>query len=78
MVLTTNHFRLLSLISFIANDEHEPNAILLIGAAGAGPIAATARAIAGSVIDIAFIDTKGFRFADKMFPIVYVLESLAF
>jgi len=54
----------LSLISFVANDEHEPNAILLIGAAGAGPVAATARAIAGSVIDIAFIDTKGFRFAD--------------
>ena len=54
----------LSLISFVANDEHEPQAVLLIGAAGAGPIAATARAIAGSAIDVALIDTKGFRFAD--------------
>lgn len=54
----------LTLISFVANDEHEPGAILLIGADGAGPIAATARAIAGSTIDVALIDTKGFRFAD--------------
>lgn len=55
---------LLTLISFIANDEHASEEILLVGTGGAGPIAACARMIAGDVVDRAVIDTQGFRFED--------------
>ncbi|MBC8355021.1 MAG: acetylxylan esterase [Planctomycetes bacterium] len=55
---------ILTLVSFIRNDEHAPKHLHLIGANGAGPVAAAARAIAGSQIDKAAIDTQGFRFAD--------------
>jgi hypothetical protein len=54
----------LTLISFIRNDDHAPKHLHLIGVNGAGPIAAAARAIAGKQIDKAAIDTEGFRFAD--------------
>lgn len=54
----------LTLISFIRNDDHAPKHLHLIGVNGAGPIAAAARAIAGKQIDKAAIDTQGFRFAD--------------
>ncbi|MBP86008.1 MAG: acetylxylan esterase [Planctomycetaceae bacterium] len=55
---------ILTLISFIRNDDHAPKRLHLIGVNGAGPIAAAARAIAGKQIDKAAIDTEGFRFAD--------------
>ena len=53
---------LLTLISFVANDEHGTKNVLLVGANGAGPIAATARAIVGEAVQTAIVDTQGFRF----------------
>ncbi|MAR09984.1 MAG: acetylxylan esterase [Blastopirellula sp.] len=52
----------LTVISYIKNDEHAPKRLQLIGLNGGGPIAAAARAIAGDMIDKAAIDTRGFRF----------------
>jgi hypothetical protein len=54
----------LTVIAWIRGDEHAPKHVNLIGVNGAGPVAAAARAIAGSAIDRAAIDTGGFRFAD--------------
>ena len=53
---------LLTLISFVANDEHGTKNVVLVGANGAGPIAATARAIVGEAVQTAIVDTQGFRF----------------
>jgi dienelactone hydrolase len=55
---------ILTVVSFIRGDEHAPKHLHLIGTNGAGPLAAAARAIAGSQIDKAAIDTQGFRFAN--------------
>ena len=52
----------LTLISWIAGDEHEPERLNLIGTNGAGPIAAAARIIAGSQVNKLAVDTQGFRF----------------
>ena len=52
----------LTLISFVANDEHATKEITLVGVAGAGPIAATARALVGDAVQIAIVDTQEFRF----------------
>jgi hypothetical protein len=54
----------LTLLAFVRGDDHEPKQVHLIGAGGAGPIAAAARAIAGDAINKAALDTKGFRFGD--------------
>lgn len=54
---------ILTVVSFIRNDEHAPKHLHLIGTNGAGPLAAAARAVAGNQIDKAAIDTQGFRFA---------------
>ncbi|HJN11860.1 MAG TPA: acetylxylan esterase [Pirellulaceae bacterium] len=54
----------LSLISWIRNDDHAPAHVHLVGVNGAGPIVAAARAIAGKAVDRAAVDTKGFRFAN--------------
>jgi dienelactone hydrolase len=54
---------ILTVVSFIRNDEHAPKHLHLIATNGAGPVAAAARAIAGNQIDKAAIDTQGFRFA---------------
>ncbi len=54
---------LLTLISFVANDEHAPREIALVGVNGAGPLVAAARAQAGAGVAKAFVDTRGFRFA---------------
>lgn len=54
---------LLTLVSFVANDEHGPREITLIGVNGAGPLVAAARARAGTSVARAFVDTRGFRFA---------------
>jgi dienelactone hydrolase len=53
----------LTLISFVAHDEHAPKEITLVGLNGAGPVAAAARAQAGDRIARAVVDTRGFRFA---------------
>ncbi len=55
---------ILTLVAFIRGDEHAPKHLHLIATNGAGPLGAAARAIAGSQIDKAAIDTQGFRFAD--------------
>ena len=55
---------LLTLISFVANDEHGTKNIVLVGANGAGPIAATARALVGNAVHTAIVDTAGFRFGE--------------
>lgn len=54
----------LTLVSWIRNDDHEPKRVNLLALNGAGPIAAAARSIAGSAIDKLALDTGGFRFAD--------------
>ena len=54
----------LTLISWVAKDEHEPKRLNLIGTGGAGPIVAAARTVAGSTVSKLAIDTQGFRFAD--------------
>ena len=54
----------LTLISWVGNDEHQPKRLNLIGMNGAGPIAAAARAVAGKSVNKLAVDTQGFRFAD--------------
>lgn len=54
----------LSVISFVRSDKREPEEVYLVGLAGAGPWAAAARAQAGDAVDMAAIDTSGFRFAN--------------
>jgi hypothetical protein len=54
---------LLTLLSFVAHDEHSPRELSLIGVNGAGPLVAAARAQAGAAVAKAFVDTRGFRFA---------------
>ncbi|RPH43544.1 MAG: hypothetical protein EHM91_08680 [Planctomycetota bacterium] len=53
---------LLTLIAFVANDEHGPREITLVGVNGAGPLVAAARAQAGKAVARSFVDTRGFRF----------------
>jgi dienelactone hydrolase len=56
----------LSLVSFLRNtktgDHQSPSSVDIAGWGGAGPIVATARALAGDAIDRAAVDTGGFRF----------------
>jgi len=54
---------LLTLIGFVAADEHGPRDITLIGVNGAGPLVAAARAQAAKAVTRAYVDTRGFRFA---------------
>ena len=54
----------LTLISWVGNDEHEPKRLNLIGTNGAGPITAAARTVAGDAVTKLAVDTKGFRFGD--------------
>jgi hypothetical protein len=54
---------ILTLLSFVAHDEHAPREVALVGVNGAGPLVAAARAQAGATIAKAFVDTRGFRFA---------------
>lgn len=55
---------ILTVVSWIRNDEHSPKHVHMIGLNGAGPLVAAARVITGEQIDKAAIDTAGFRFAD--------------
>jgi dienelactone hydrolase len=54
---------ILSLVAMIRNNNPASSRICLVGAKGAGHWVAAARAIAGSLVDDARIDTGGFRFA---------------
>ena len=54
----------LTVLAFIVGDEHHTKQVHLVGTAGAAPVAAIARALVGSRIGKAAIDTQGFRFAD--------------
>jgi dienelactone hydrolase len=54
----------LTLISWVGNDEHEPKRLNLIGTNGAGPIVAAARIVAGGSVSKLSVDTQGFRFGD--------------
>jgi hypothetical protein len=53
----------LTLVSFVVHDEHRPRELVLVGANGAGPIVAAARAQADAAVARAIVDTRGFRFA---------------
>jgi dienelactone hydrolase len=55
---------ILTLVSWVRNDEHAARHLHMIGLSGAGPLVAAARAIAGGAIDKVAIDTDGFRFAE--------------
>jgi dienelactone hydrolase len=55
---------ILTVVSWVRNDEHNPKHVHVIGLNGAGPLVAAARVITGKAIDKAAIDTAGFRFAD--------------
>ena len=54
----------LSLVSWVRNEDRAPEQVHLVGVNGAGPIVAAARAIAGKAVDRAAVDTAGFRFAN--------------
>ena len=53
---------LLGLIKLARESEPRPDSLCLVGLDGAGPWVAAARAIAGSAVDRAVIETGGFRF----------------
>ncbi len=52
----------LSVVRFVRTHEKKSKQVAILGVEGAGPIAAAARALAGADIDIAAIDSAGFRF----------------
>ena len=53
----------LTLVSYVVNDDHRTKQLSVIGVNGAGPIVAAARIVTGETIDKAAVDTQGFRFA---------------
>lgn len=53
----------LTLVSWIRNDDHKPKRLNVLALNGTGAIGAAARIAAGSAIDRLAIDTEGFRFA---------------
>ena len=55
---------ILTLVSFARSGEDAAEKVHLVGVNGAGPLVAAARAIAGSAVDRAAVDTQRFRFAD--------------
>ena len=55
---------ILTLISWIRNEDHAPQKVHLLGVHGAGPLVAAARAIAGDQVARAAVDTQGFRFTN--------------
>ena len=54
----------LSLVAYARADKPAAERVAVVGLGGAGHWVAAARAIAGSAIDLAAIDTAGFRFAN--------------
>ncbi len=61
-VMTAVHFLRTAKIG----DHPNPSSVALVGLGDAGPIAAAARAMLGTAIDKAAIDTTGFRFANVL------------
>lgn len=55
---------ILTVTAWVNGDEHSPKALHAVGVNGGGPLLAAARAIVGSEINAAAVDTGGFRFAD--------------
>lgn len=55
---------ILTLISWIKNNEYAPDRIQLVGTGGAGPLVTAALSQAGDSVQRAAIDTGGFRFAN--------------
>ncbi len=55
---------ILTITAWVGGDEHSPKAVHAIGVNGGGPLLAAARAIAGSAIDAAAVDSANFRFAN--------------
>jgi hypothetical protein len=53
----------LAILAWIRDDEHKTRELWLVGSDGMGPVAAATRARAGGLVQRAFVDTKGFRFA---------------
>jgi len=53
---------ILSLISFVKNDEHGTEKIHLVGTNGGGALVAAARSQSGDAVHTAVVDTQGFRF----------------
>lgn len=54
---------LLTVISFVRDDEHGPERVHLLGVGGAEPVVTAARMRAGKLVDRAAIAAGGFRFA---------------
>jgi dienelactone hydrolase len=52
----------LSVVRLVRTHEKKSKQVAILGVEGAGPIVAAARALAGAEIDIAAIDSAGFRF----------------
>ena len=55
---------ILTLVSFVRNDERAPQKVHLVGIRGAGPWVAAARGVTGVEVDSAAIDGGDFRFAN--------------
>jgi hypothetical protein len=53
----------LGLVSYVIDNEHEPEGVVIVGTEGAAPIAIAAAALAGEAVDRVAADTRGFRFA---------------
>jgi hypothetical protein len=54
---------ILTLISYVRHNEHEPLHVHLVGVAGAGPLVAAASGHAADAVSRTIVDTRGFRFA---------------
>lgn len=54
---------ILTVTAWVNGDEHSPKALHAVGVNGGGPLLAAARAVVGAEIQMAAIDTAGFRFA---------------
>ncbi|MCA9163933.1 MAG: acetylxylan esterase [Planctomycetales bacterium] len=55
---------ILSTVAFVRSHEYQPKQVAVIGLGEAGPLVAAARAQARDAINVAVVDTRGFRFAD--------------
>jgi dienelactone hydrolase len=54
----------LTVVSWIRNDDHAPKRVNILAIEGGGPVAAAARAVAGKSVNKMAVDTKGFRFGN--------------
>lgn len=55
---------ILTTIAFVKSDEHQPDAIHLVGAFGTGHWVAAARALAGDAVEKTALDVSGFSFSE--------------